>query len=237
MAETLLKHKLPHPPITLLFTVREESGLHGARETGRGRTGRGDDVLQRRQQARRRTDHRRSRPGELGRRNRARRRTRAWPRRKGISATLVAATALVEAQRGGWFGKVVKPEGKGTSNPGIFGGKDGKAAGDATNVVTDYVYIKGEARSPDAKFAAAIAAGYREAFKKAEPAVKDAGGETAEGEIQQQHSYPPFNLAEDSRRSDARQTRGGIDRPQAQQQFSPTAAWMPIGSSSTVCRR
>ena len=32
LAETLLKHKLPHPPITLLFTVREESGLHGARE-------------------------------------------------------------------------------------------------------------------------------------------------------------------------------------------------------------
>ena len=32
LAETLIKHKLPHPPITLLFTVREESGLHGARE-------------------------------------------------------------------------------------------------------------------------------------------------------------------------------------------------------------
>ena len=32
VAETLIKHKLPHPPITLLFTVREESGLHGARE-------------------------------------------------------------------------------------------------------------------------------------------------------------------------------------------------------------
>src|SRR5262245_6099371 len=32
LAETLIKNKLPHPPITLLFTVREESGLHGARE-------------------------------------------------------------------------------------------------------------------------------------------------------------------------------------------------------------
>ena len=28
---TLLKQKLPHPPLTLLFTVREESGLFGAR--------------------------------------------------------------------------------------------------------------------------------------------------------------------------------------------------------------
>jgi tripeptide aminopeptidase len=41
LAETLMKHKLPHPPITLLFTVREESGIHGAR-----RLGRGQDVLQ-----------------------------------------------------------------------------------------------------------------------------------------------------------------------------------------------
>ena len=32
LAQTLIKHNLPHPPITLLFTVREESGLHGARE-------------------------------------------------------------------------------------------------------------------------------------------------------------------------------------------------------------
>src|SRR5439155_26823721 len=31
LAATLLKHGLPHPPPTLLFTVREESGLFGAR--------------------------------------------------------------------------------------------------------------------------------------------------------------------------------------------------------------
>ena len=115
---------------------------------------------------------------------------------KGISATLVAATALAEAQRDGWFGKVVKPDGKGTSNPGIFGGKNGKAAGDATNVVTDYVYIKGEARSADEKFAATIADAYRDAFKKAGTMVKDAGGETAEVKFSAQPSYPPFKMAD-----------------------------------------
>jgi hypothetical protein len=31
LAATLLQQQLPHPPITLLFTVREESGLFGAR--------------------------------------------------------------------------------------------------------------------------------------------------------------------------------------------------------------
>jgi len=198
LAETLLKHKLPHPPITLLFTVREESGLHGAREIDvaelAGATmcfnvdgGPAAELI----------------TGAVGQDN--------WEAEivgkashagvapeKGISATLVAATALVEAQRGGWVGKVAKPEGQGTSNPGIFGGKDGKAAGDATNVVTDYVYVRGEARSRDAKFAAAIAAAYGEAFKKAESAVKDAAGETAKVKFSTQHAYPPFNLEEDS---------------------------------------
>lgn len=65
---------------------------------------------------------------------------------KGISSILVASIALTEAHRAGWFGKVVKAEGKGSSNPGVFGGRDGKPAGDATNVVTDYAHILGEAR-------------------------------------------------------------------------------------------
>jgi tripeptide aminopeptidase len=117
---------------------------------------------------------------------------------KGISATLVAALALAEAHHGGWFGKVVKPAGNGTSNPGVFGGKDGKPAGDATNVVTDYVHIKGEARSPDAAFAATITKAYREAFAKAQAEVKDAGGETAEVDFTNKPAYPPFNLTPDA---------------------------------------
>ena len=46
LAETLIKHKLPHPPITLLFTVREESGLHGARELNPADLGGAGDVHQ-----------------------------------------------------------------------------------------------------------------------------------------------------------------------------------------------
>jgi tripeptide aminopeptidase len=198
LAETLLKHKLPHPPITLLFTVREESGLHGARELNPADLGGATMCFN--------VDGRLAAEliiGAVGQEN--------WDveivgkashagvaPEKGISATLVAAMALAEAHRGGWFGKVVKPGGTGTSNPGIFGGKDGKAAGDATNVVTDYVHIKGEARSPDAAFAAAIAEGYREAFAKARAMVKDADGEAAEVKFQAQAAYPPFNLAADS---------------------------------------
>jgi tripeptide aminopeptidase len=111
---------------------------------------------------------------------------------------MVGAIALAEAQRAGWFGKVVKPDGRGTSNVGIFGGKDGKPAGDATNVVTDYVHIRGEARSPEAVFAATIAKGYEEAFAKAKAAVTDHEGATAELTFSYKTAYPPFELDKDT---------------------------------------
>ena len=117
---------------------------------------------------------------------------------KGISSTLVGALALAEAQRAGWFGKVAKADGRGTSNIGIFGGKDGKAAGDATNVVTDFAFLKGEARSPEAAFATMIAKGYEQAFASAREMVKDDTGEMAEVKFSHIPAYPPFRLDEDS---------------------------------------
>jgi tripeptide aminopeptidase len=198
LAETLIKHKLPHPPITLLFTVREESGLHGARELNPADLGgptmcvnvdgqlASDLII-----------------GAVGQENweveiKGRASHAGVAPEKGISATLVGAIALAEAQNAGWFGKVVKPDGRGTSNVGIFGGKDGKPAGDATNVVTDYAFIKGEARSPEAAFATKIAKGYGDAFAKAKEQVKDHEGDTAEVAFRHQTAYPPFKLAEDS---------------------------------------
>jgi tripeptide aminopeptidase len=198
LAETLLKHNLPHPPITLLFTVREESGLHGARELDPADLGGAvmcinvdgqdpNDLI----------------VGAVGQENwdveiRGKASHAGVAPERGISATLVGAVALAEAKREGWFGKVVKPDGRGTSNVGIFGGKEGKAAGDATNVVTDYVSIKGEARSPTSAFATAIAKGFENAFQKARNEVKDHEGEMAVMSFTHTPSYPPFNLDEGS---------------------------------------
>jgi tripeptide aminopeptidase len=198
LVETLYKNKLPHPPITLLFTVREESGLHGARELdpkdleGAVMCFNVDSKLASELIT-----------GAVGQQNwdveiKGKASHAGVAPEKGISATLVASIALTEAHRTGWFGKVVKPEGKGTSNPGVFGGKNNTPAGDATNVVTDYVHIKGEARSSDAAFAATIADAYRQAFEKAQAEVKDVDGETAEVKFTAVKSYPPFNLADDS---------------------------------------
>lgn len=198
VAETLIKHKLPHPPITLLFTVREESGLHGARELNPAELGGAvmcinvdgqlaSDLI----------------VGAVGQENweveiKGRASHAGVAPEKGISATLVGALGLVEAQREGWFGKVVKTDGRGTSNVGIFGGKDGKAAGDATNVVTDYAFIKGEARSPEAAFATKIAEGYGQAFAKAQAAVFDHEGDTSELKFSHVTSYPPFKRDENT---------------------------------------
>lgn len=198
LAETLLKHNLPHPPITLLFTVREESGLHGARELDPADLGGAvmcinvdgqdpNDLI----------------VGAVGQENweveiRGKASHAGVAPEKGISATMVGAVALAEARREGWFGKVVKPDGNGTSNVGIFGGKNGQAAGDATNVVTDYVFIKGEARSPTSAFATSIAKGYEQAFRKAREDVKDHEGETADVTFTHVPSYPPFNLDENA---------------------------------------
>lgn len=198
LAETLLKHKLPHPPITLLFTIREESGIQGAKHldpadfTGATMCFNVDgkvpaDLI----------------IGAVGQ--------ESWEveiigkaahagvaPEKGISATLVAAVAISNAHRDGWFGKVARPEGTGTSNAGVFGGKDNQAAGDATNVVTDYVHIKGESRSADAAFATAITTAYKNAFAQAAQEIKDSSGATAEVTFTSHAAYPPFNLPDDA---------------------------------------
>ena len=141
LVETLLKHHLPHPPITVLFMVREESGVHGAREldpkdpSGAAMCFNVDGRLASELII-----------GAVGQEH--------WEAEitgkashagvapeKGISATLVGALGLAEARATGWFGKVERPEGHCTSNVGIFGGRNGAAAGDATNVVTDYAWL------------------------------------------------------------------------------------------------
>jgi tripeptide aminopeptidase len=198
LVETLLKHKLPHPPLSLMFAVREESGIQGCRYLDPADLN--GAVMGFNFDSRLAADVITGAVGQeywdvdiKGKAAHA-----GLAPEKGISSTLVAAVALTEARRAGWFGKVTRPDGHGTSNAGVFGGKDGKAAGDATNVVTDYVHVKGEARSPDLTFAHAITEGFREAFKKAQGEIKDADGATAEVKFEASHAYPPFTLADDA---------------------------------------
>ncbi len=115
---------------------------------------------------------------------------------RGISASMVAALALAEVQKGNWFGKVKKAGREGTSNVGSIGDAHGKSAGEATNVVTDFVHIKGESRSHDPKFVKEITAAYKAAFKNAASKVKDHLGKTAKVKFTARQDYHPFRLKE-----------------------------------------
>jgi tripeptide aminopeptidase len=118
---------------------------------------------------------------------------------RGISATVVASLALAEAYRAGWFGKIVRNGDEGTSNVGSFGDPEGRSAGVATNVVTDHVLIRGEARSHDPRFVREIVAAYRNAFRRAAEQVRDDRGRHAKVRFQTRLDYWPFHLGPDAK--------------------------------------
>jgi tripeptide aminopeptidase len=198
LAATLLGRRLPHPPLTLLFTVREESGLWGARfvdpaDLGDPAEGYNVDggspaeITVGAVGAERWDVEITGRAAHAG----------VHPER-GVSATAVAALALADVVRGGWFGKVVRDGREGTSNVGSLGGRDDGSAGVATNVVTDYVLIRGESRSHDPRFVRTITAAYRQAFRAAAGEVRDDRGRGARVRFRARLDYHPFRLKPDA---------------------------------------
>jgi tripeptide aminopeptidase len=221
----LIKQRLPHPPLILLFTVREESGLFGAKHLNPADLGgpvmgfnvdgrSAADVTIGAIGADRWTVDIRGKASHAG----------VAPE-KGISATMVLALAMTQVYSGGWWGKVKKDGKEGTSNIGPVGTLDGRCAGDATNVVTDFVHVKGESRSHDAKFVREISAAYKAAFTRAAGKVKDHEGRTAKVKFTSRLDYLPFRLKEDApvakkaakavraigREPNLRVTNGGLD--------------------------
>jgi tripeptide aminopeptidase len=225
LASELIKQNLPHPPITFLFTVREESGLFGAKHlnpsdlgapvAGFNFDGRlASDVIVGAIGADRWTVEVKGKAVHAG----------VAPE-KGISATMIVALAMSEVFAGGWFGKVVKDKREGTSNVGPVGTADGRCAGDATNVVTDFIQVKGESRSHDAKFVREITAAYKKAFTEAASKVKDHEGRAGKVKFTSRLDYLPFRLKPDAavikraeaavravgREPNLRVTNGGLD--------------------------
>lgn len=194
MLKTLYKNNIPHSPITVLFTVREESGLWGARKVevkdldkpvrcyniDGGSTN--EIVI-----------------GAVG--------CDRWEieifgkaehaglaPEKGISSSIIASLALADIQKNGWFGKIVKGEKSGTSNVGIFGGKNGGSSGQSPNTVTDYTYIKGESRSYDQNFVSEITDAFEQSFTKVCDTFTNADGEKPNLKFSRHTDYYSFNL-------------------------------------------
>jgi tripeptide aminopeptidase len=196
LAAELARRQPDHPPLTLLFCVREESGLWGARhvqlaDLGPVRMcfnydgGSPDNVVIGALGADRWEVEIFGRASHAG----------VAPER-GISATMILSLALAEVQSGGWFGKVVKGDRQGTSNVGPVTGGPGRPAGDATNVVTDYIHVRGECRSHDARFFKEITAAYKQAFTNAAARVVNSDGKAGRVKFKSQTDYYPFRQKE-----------------------------------------
>jgi tripeptide aminopeptidase len=198
MLATLLERRLPHPPLTVLFTVREESGLWGARYVEKADLGDPVECYN--------VDGRSASEITIGAVGADRWEVEITGRaahagvhpEQGISATVAVSLALADVYRSGWFGKVKKDGKEGTSNVGSVGDQEGKSAGVATNVVTDYVLVRGESRSHDLPFISTITRAYREAFQKAARQVVNDRGRPARVKFQARRDYYPFKLKPDS---------------------------------------
>ncbi|MFM2095200.1 MAG: hypothetical protein RIS70_2324 [Planctomycetota bacterium] len=187
----ILRKKLPHPPLTFCWFIQEEIGLYGARFVQKSKLGSpkmafnwdGGSAIKLTTGA---TGGYRMHINVRGLASHA-----GVSPEKGVSAIAIASLAIAKLVREGWHGDIRKGNKRGTSNIGIVRG------GDATNVVTDHVYLKAEARSHDPAFRKLIVQHIEKAFREACTTVRNVEGIPGNVEFEGQLDYEAFRLAED----------------------------------------
>lgn len=189
---TLLQQKLPHPPLTLLFTVQEEVGVLGARHVdvkllrnpayGFNFDGSGHDRLI---------------LGGIGSH-------RLWVTingipahagiapQNGVSAITVASRAIAALHELGWLGAVKNSTGSGSVNIGTIQG------GSAVNVVAPKVELTVGLRSHSAAFRRRLLAAVKSAFTRAARTTRNASGQCATVWFRDALDYESFRLKPDS---------------------------------------
>ncbi len=185
----LLKHQLPHPPLTFCWFVQEETCLLGARHVSKGLLGNpklafnwdGGGATKLTIGA---TGGYRLRIEIEGLASHA-----GGAPEKGISAISIAALAIADLQQNGWHGLIRKGKYEGTSNVGFIEG------GEATNVITDHVAIRAEARSHHPGFRKRIVSQIEKAFHKAVKQVKNSDGKMGKVRIEGRLDYESFRLS------------------------------------------
>lgn len=186
----VLRQKLPHPPLTLLFTVQEEIGLRGARYISAGKLGKpqlcfnwdgrdpGDLII-----------------GAVGATNLditidgIASHAGAHPE-DGVNAAVVAGLAMASLQANGWHGLVESGKNRGASNIGVISG------GAATNVVMPQVQLQAEARSHQPAFRKRIVREFRKAFEAAVKSTKNAAGQRGQLTFEEDTRYEAFAIRE-----------------------------------------
>ncbi|QDS97168.1 M20/M25/M40 family metallo-hydrolase [Adhaeretor mobilis] len=185
----ILRGDLPHPPLTFLWTVQEEVGLHGARNVKLGMLGKPKLAFN--------FDGSHAQRLIIGATGGYRMKiivkgvashAGGHPER-GVSAVSIAALAISDLVSKGWHGLIEKGKNRGTSNVGVIQG------GQATNVVTDHVELRAEARSHDPKFRMRIVKEIEKAFQRAARKVRNTDRETGSVMFEGQIDYEAFQLA------------------------------------------
>src|SRR5665213_3328595 len=184
LAAELAKTNADHPPITLLFCVREESGLWGARHVDTKELGSPVMAFN--------YDGGVASNVTIGAVGADRWKVEIF----GRASHAGVAPERAEVKAKGWFGKVVKGKRQGTSNVGPVTGGEGRPAGDATNVVTDYVDVRGECRSHDRTFFKEITKAYKTAFTNAARKVRSSEGKSGRIKFKAETDYYPFRQKE-----------------------------------------
>jgi len=191
LAETVLTQNLPHPPMTLLFTVGEEIGLWGAKEVdaenlGHPKMGFNIDS----------GDPTEAIIGAIG--------AHRWKvditgvsahagvhPEHGVSASLIAAKAIADYAAKGYFGLIEKNGRRGTSNVGTIQG------GEASNQVTDHMEVTGESRSHDPDFLKEITDAIETAFQEAAASVTNHKGVAGKVSFVRNEDYHAFRISEE----------------------------------------
>lgn len=186
---SILQNDLPHPPLTFLWTVQEEIGLFGARHVAISKLGKpqlafnwdggaSDKLILGATGGYRMQIEIRGIASHAG----------GHPE-QGVSAIAIASLAIADLVENGWHGLIEKGKQQGTSNVGVIEG------GAATNVVTDLVRLKAEARSHNAKFRERIVREIEKAFRKAAKQVRNTDGKTGQVSFDGQLDYDSFRLS------------------------------------------
>ena len=187
----ILRQKIPHPPLTFCWTIQEEIGLHGARCLNHQLLGRPRLAFN--------WDGGASDKLTIGATSGYRMEIRVYglashaggAPEMGVSAVSIASIAIADLVAKGWHGDIQKGRKKGTSNVGYFCG------GEATNVVTDYVELKAEARSHDQVFLRRIVREIEQAFRRAVTKVTNVMGDRGRVEFSGRLDYEAFCLPAD----------------------------------------
>jgi tripeptide aminopeptidase len=187
----ILKHRLPHPPLTFFWPIEEEVGLHGAHYVQQSLLGKPRLAFNWDGGAAERITTAATGGYRLQIEIEGLAAHAGVAPQHGISAIAIASLATAHLVQGGWHGLIEKDGRRGTSNIGFIHG------GEATNVVTDRVEIKAEARSHDHAFRKRIVAQIEQAFRDAAEQVRNEQGRCGSVRFHGRTDYEAFRLADD----------------------------------------